>query len=273
MGVDVDRMPNFPDRLRNHVHADDLPQATWEKLRCLSLSAPHAEPYSEQELDMVRGAKNIDASMALLAAQLTTDQTKEREFFGALIAEFLSENGRIVRFACLDLLAAQIACASENSLRTYIRSTAFHGLLCQRVCHGLWLQDRVELAMLIHHSTARRSGVAIHPSVDLGHGIVVEDGGSIVVGEGARIGNNVKFGAAVVVRRSELDDGSPSPRISDGARLLAGARVLGPVTVGAGSTVAQRSVVLQDVPAYAVVRGNPAVTVGENVPDHGSRLE
>lgn len=225
--------------------------------------------FTDRELDAVSTASGLAASLAILSAGLMEGTEKELGFFGALFQEFLSENGRILRFACLDLLGAQRASASSTPLRPYLRSTVFHGLLCQRICHGLWLQDRVELAMLVHRSSARGSGVRIHPSVDLGYGIVVEEGGTVLVGEGVRVGNNVRFASGVVVRRSELEEGSQPPRISDGASLLGGARVLGPVTVGAGSTVAPHSVVLQDVPAYAVVRGNPAVAVGENRPDPG----
>lgn len=57
----------------------------------------------------------------------------------------------------------------------------------------------------------------------------------------------------------------PRPvRICSGAFLGAGAIVLDGVTVGRGAYIGEGAVVIRDVPAGALVRGNPARIVGEH---------
>lgn len=52
-------------------------------------------------------------------------------------------------------------------------------------------------------------------------------------------------------------------RIGDDVWIGYGSVVLSGVTVGRGAIVAAGSVVTEDVPAYSIVRGNPAVVVGQ----------
>lgn len=82
------------------------------------------------------------------------------------------------------------------------------------------------------------------------------------------VGNNVTFGPGVtiVTGTHELGDpchraGTLEPRpvvIEDGAWLCLGAMILPGVTVGKGAVVAAGAIVTKDVPAHALVGGNPA---------------
>lgn len=56
------------------------------------------------------------------------------------------------------------------------------------------------------------------------------------------------------------------PVIAAGAYLGAGARVLGPVTVGENAVVGANAVVLEDVPANCIVVGIPARVVKTDIP-------
>ncbi|MCP3477060.1 acetyltransferase [Bradyrhizobium sp. CCGUVB1N3] len=56
-------------------------------------------------------------------------------------------------------------------------------------------------------------------------------------------------------------------KISDDAWIGAGAMVMRGVTIGEGGIVAAGAVVTKDVPAYAIVAGNPATVVRELSPD------
>ena len=60
--------------------------------------------------------------------------------------------------------------------------------------------------------------------------------------------------------------GPGAPRICRGAYIGAGAKVLGPVTVGEGARIGANAVVLADVPAHATAVGIPARVVARRAP-------
>ena len=79
----------------------------------------------------------------------------------------------------------------------------------------------------------------------------------------ARFGENCLIRQNVTVGYRWKTDGSEcGARIGNNVRLEAGCIVLGPVLIGDGAIVGAGAVVLHDVPAGAVVVGNPARVVG-----------
>jgi acetyltransferase-like isoleucine patch superfamily enzyme len=131
--------------------------------------------------------------------------------------------------------------------------------------------------------------------ISIGVGVIVLEHGSLVTAPGARLelGRGTRLARDVhvlctteVVLEADVSTSDyvaildswgagpheraralPTPargpvRIGQGAYLGCGA-VIGPgVTVGAGAYVGEGAVVLDDVPAHALVRGNPAVVAG-----------
>jgi serine O-acetyltransferase len=97
--------------------------------------------------------------------------------------------------------------------------------------------------------------------IELGNDIVLGDGVyfihslGTVVGGHARVGNRVRFLGNNTVG-SARDDGEPV--IDDDVEIGCGARILGPVHIGARAVIGANAVVLQDVPADAVAVGIPA---------------
>lgn len=95
---------------------------------------------------------------------------------------------------------------------------------------------------------------------DIGPGLVLPHPGGIVIGS-ARIGRNVVIYQNVTLGARVFDgayDLSTRPTLEDDVIIGAGAVVLGPVTVGAGATVAANSLVTRDVPPGATALGVPA---------------
>jgi serine O-acetyltransferase len=83
----------------------------------------------------------------------------------------------------------------------------------------------------------------------------------VVIGETAEIGDDVYIYHQVTLGGTSLSHGKRHPTISDGAILGAGAKILGPILVGANARVGANAVVLSDVPEGATVVGIPARVV------------
>lgn len=98
---------------------------------------------------------------------------------------------------------------------------------------------------------------SIPPSVKLGRGTRFAYGGiGCVVHADAVIGADVIIGQGVTIGGDGNRRGVPT--ICDDVYIGAGARILGPVTIGKGARIGANAVVLVDVPALASAVGVPA---------------
>jgi serine O-acetyltransferase len=85
----------------------------------------------------------------------------------------------------------------------------------------------------------------------------------IVVGNGARIGNNVvllqqsTLGCRSAYANTLAEDGDPT--LEAGVYVGPGARILGRVTIGAWSIIGANAVVTENVPPYSIVVGHNQV--------------
>lgn len=98
-------------------------------------------------------------------------------------------------------------------------------------------------------------GVEIGKDVELGNGVYFVHTLGTVVGGDAKVGNRVRFYGNNTVGTAK-DDGYPV--IEDDVWVGAGARILGPITIGARSRIGANAVVLKDVPPDSVAVGIPA---------------
>lgn len=98
-------------------------------------------------------------------------------------------------------------------------------------------------------------------SADIGQNFVLVHTLGTVVGPRARIGNNCTMYHGVTIG-TKYDTSKAFPSIGDDVVVYAGAKVLGGISVGDGAVVGANAVVLSDVPARAVMVGQPARQVG-----------
>src|SRR2546421_12998545 len=101
--------------------------------------------------------------------------------------------------------------------------------------------------------------VVVHPGVYVIHGHVVIDG-FVEIHSGVSIGPFVTIG----LRGTDMFGPTIGPNVS----VATGAKVLGPVRVGAGARIGANAVVVDDVPESATVVGVPARPI-ERVEDAG----
>ena len=102
----------------------------------------------------------------------------------------------------------------------------------------------------------------IHPAARLGHGILLDHGTGIVVGETSVIEDDVSILQNVTLGGTGKQCGDRHPKIRRGVLIGAGAKILGNIDVGEGAKVGAGSIVLESVRPYTTVVGNPARAVG-----------
>ena len=93
---------------------------------------------------------------------------------------------------------------------------------------------------------------------------------AVVIGETAELGDNCTLYQGVTLGGTGKDVGKRHPTLGNNVMVGAGAKVLGPFTVGDNAKIAANAVVLKEVPANATAVGIPAKVVrrdGERMTD------
>ena len=139
----------------------------------------------------------------------------------------------------------------------------FQAIQGYRFGHALWHSGRRDFAKYLQSRTSQIFQVDIHPAANIGRGIMVDHATGLVIGETARVGNDVSLLHAVTLGGTGKEDGDRHPKIGCGVMIGAGAKILGNISIGDCARVAAGSVVLKDVPAKTTVAGVPAKVVGE----------
>ncbi len=161
-------------------------------------------------------------------------------------------------------LREDIACVFERDPAA--RSTwevltcypGFHALLMHRLAHWLWHHGLRWLARLTSHFTRFLTGIEIHPGATIGRRVFIDHGMGVVIGETAVIGDDCTLYHGVTLGGTSWNKGKRHPTLEKGVVIGAGAKVLGPITVGAGAKIGSNAVVVREVPAGATAVGIPA---------------
>jgi len=141
-------------------------------------------------------------------------------------------------------------------------------LLAHRAAHAM-LNAGVPLApRTIAYLSRAVTGVEIHPAARIGAGFFIDHGSGVVVGETAEVGDGVTLYQGVTLGGTGLEPGKRHPTVGCDVTIGAGAKLLGPISVGDGAKVGANTVVVEDVPAGATVVGNP----GHQVRLNGKRV-
>jgi serine O-acetyltransferase len=158
----------------------------------------------------------------------------------------------------------------EPSFLRILLSIPIHpGLLVSiflRVHWALYTRGHHKVALASRSLCLFLTGADLIPGCDIGPGVMFAHPHGLAIGVGAKVGSNVTFAGGVVfgVRDPELDSGPPqAPTIGDGVFLGAHAVLVGRVTIGDNAFIGANTLVLNDVPANAVVMGVPAKNIGK----------
>jgi serine O-acetyltransferase len=134
----------------------------------------------------------------------------------------------------------------------------FHALQLHRISHAMWGAGLRWLARFTSHATRFLTGIEIHPGATIGRRVFIDHGMGVVIGETAEIGDDCTLYHGVTLGGVSWNKGKRHPTLGKGVVVGAGAKILGPFTVGDGAKVGSNSVVVKAVPDGATVVGIPA---------------
>ncbi|MET0332971.1 MAG: DapH/DapD/GlmU-related protein [Rhizobacter sp.] len=102
------------------------------------------------------------------------------------------------------------------------------------------------------------TGIDLPCEVDVGRNFVIDHFGGIIVSGYARFGDNCRIRHDVCVGLSHTDEPC-APIIGNNVDIGAGAKILGPITIGDNVLIGANAVVITDVPSNSIAVGVPAV--------------
>jgi serine O-acetyltransferase len=133
-----------------------------------------------------------------------------------------------------------------------------HALLIHRLSHWIWRKRFFWLARFIAHISRWMTGIEIHPGATIGRRVFIDHGMGVVIGETAVIGDDCTLYHGVTLGGTSWNKGKRHPTLEQGVVIGAGAKVLGPITIGKGAKIGSNAVVVKDVPENATAVGIPA---------------
>ena len=179
---------------------------------------------------------------------------------------------RVVSEVRADVSAARDRDPAAQGVSTFEILGSWAGvqaLLAHRVAHALHLAGVPVLPRVIAYVARMITGVEIHPAAVIGREFFIDHGAGVVIGETAVIGDRVTLYQGVTLGGTGFQRGKRHPTLRDNVTVGSGAKLLGPIDVGAGAKVGANTVVVEDVPPGATVVGNP----GHPVRVEGKRIE
>jgi serine O-acetyltransferase len=147
--------------------------------------------------------------------------------------------------------------AARNTFEVLTCYPGLHAVWLHRLSHRLWQLGLKWPARMLSAFGRWMTGIEIHPGASIGRRFFIDHGMGIVIGETAEIGDDVTLYQGVTLGGTSWNKGKRHPTLEDGVVVGAGAKVLGPFTVGAGAKIGSNAVVTRAVPAGATAVGIP----------------
>ena len=135
--------------------------------------------------------------------------------------------------------------AASSRLEVIFCYPGFHAIIFYCVSNLAWRHGLKLLARFISHVGRVATGIEIHPGAEIGKRLFIDHGMGVVVGATAKIGDDVTLYQGVTLGGTSLERGTKRhPTLEDGVIVGAGAKVLGPIVIGANSRIGSNAVVV-----------------------------
>ena len=159
--------------------------------------------------------------------------------------------------------------AARSRAEVLLLYSGLHAVAAYRVAHRLNEGGHPFSARLISQTARFLTGIEIHPGATIGKGLFIDHGSGVVIGETAQIGDNCTLYQGVTLGGTGKHTGKRHPTLGNNVMVGAGAKVLGPFSIGDNSKIAAGAVVLDEVPSDSTAVGIPA----RDVRREGVRVE
>lgn len=152
--------------------------------------------------------------------------------------------------------------AATSRLMVALTYPGVHAVWVYRLAHRLWVTGPAGKppARVLSQLARFITGVEIHPGATIGRRFFIDHGMGVVIGETAEVGDDVLMYHQVTLGGRSRGRFKRHPTIGNNVLLGAGAKIIGPITIGDATKVGANALVVKDVPPGSVVTGIPANT-------------
>ncbi len=157
--------------------------------------------------------------------------------------------------------------AARSTFEVLTTYPGVHAILWYRLAHWFWNLGLKWVARFISTIARWLTGVEIHPAAKIGERFFIDHGMGVVIGETAEIGDDCTLYHGVTLGGTSWQKGKRHPTLGNGVVVGAGAKVLGPITIGDNARVGSNAVVVKPVAAGKTVVGIPGREVNQKDSD------
>lgn len=154
--------------------------------------------------------------------------------------------------------------AARSTLEIFFCYPGLCAIWFHRVANWFWNHRLLFLGRFTSALSRFFTGIEIHPGATLGRRVFIDHGMGVVIGETAKIGDDVLIYQGVVLGGTSLEKTKRHPTIGDGVVIGSGAKIIGNITIGNCSKIGAGSVVLKSIPEGATCVGIPGRIVQED---------
>ena len=148
--------------------------------------------------------------------------------------------------------------AAPGCIMIYFTYPGVIALRRYRRAHKLYHKGFHNLARWMAYRTRKITGIDIHPAAKIGHGVFIDHGMGLVIGETAVVCDNCVLYHGVTLGANTFEKIDRHPKLGNNVIVYAGAKIIGPVKIGDHSVIAANAVVVKDAPPYSKLIGVPA---------------
>ena len=151
--------------------------------------------------------------------------------------------------------------AARSALEVLLLYQGVHALIWHRIAHWFYQKRMFFIARLISQIARFFTLIEIHPGAQLGHGILIDHGAGVVIGETAVVGDNCTIYQGVTLGGVGTKKGKRHPTLGNNVTVGSGAKILGSFQVGDNCSIAANAVLLQPLEENITAVGIPAQPV------------